>query len=203
MSDPQDNQDWTCPNCGDNNFRYRLRCWKCNTRSREKTKKLKSHDWVCVCGVMNFGRRLICIKCGRSKTDQERNISTPTPRPGDWICICGEHNFSKRKHCWKCHEEMNIHKVIEKEGDWLCKSCKSYNYSFRDICHHCNSIKYGVHEIRKEHKCVVCQEEDKSMAIKTCGHFCVCHLCGFVAGKCPVCHQPYDYNKDLIRIINN
>lgn len=195
-------EDWICSNCGDTNFRFRIRCWRCNTRSKEKSKRLESHDWVCVCGVMNFGRRLICMKCGRSKTDQEKNLDISTPRAGDWICTCGEHNFTRRHQCRKCHKEREKELLSKKKGDWLCESCHTHNYRSRDICHQCFHPKYGVHEIKGELKCIVCRDLETTMAIKKCGHFCLCETCGFVLTNCPICQEVYDGPRDLIKIVD-
>jgi hypothetical protein len=200
------NGDWTCVNCGDNNFRFRIKCWKCNTRSVQKSKKLEKDDWVCICGVMNFGRRLICMRCGRSKTDQEKSMNQATSRPGDWICECKENNFTKRKNCRKCdkpnpsplkHLKSNIN---NDPNAWMCKQCNHPNSSSRDICQKCHSLNCDTYDVKEGSQCQVCKKQKRNMAIKKCGHYCICDICAFVLGQCPLCEDTFDITKDLIKI---
>lgn len=138
----REHNDWDCQKCGFINFGCRVKCMKCNWKSKEKTKQLRYNDWLCICGVSNFARRLSCLKCGRRKTNQEKTLTKQNnPRIGDWICTCGEVNFSRRNKCWKCHNFKNEDQIIGKEGDWICYSCKTYNYSFRKECINCSSIR--------------------------------------------------------------
>ena len=191
-------QDWVCKSCNENNFKYRLKCWKCGLRSSEKAKKLEKNDWVCVCGVINFGKRKICVRCGRSKGNQEKIIDNSIPRAGDWWCPCGEMNFSKRKKCRKCDRTDYNQRILDRPGDWNCGKCHSNNLGFRDICFKCCNVRDNF--TQDEKLCVICGENERRVAIIKCGHLCLCDVCSFVMDKCPKCEMGYKAEEDLVSV---
>ena len=40
--------------------------------------------------------------------------------------------------------------LIERNGDWICSSCKNLNFAFRIICNRCNLLKDNPEKNRKE-----------------------------------------------------
>lgn len=55
--------DWRCT-CGENNFKKRDRCRKCNKSRHPETSKAvwgtNKDDWSCSCGELNFAKRITC-----------------------------------------------------------------------------------------------------------------------------------------------
>lgn len=182
--------DWKCQKCQENNFRYRIKCWKCNMRDLNKAKELRYNDWVCVCGVQNFSYRLSCMRCMRSKTDQEKLGNMSGPKSGDWLCPCGMYNFAKRQLCFSCKAPKQ--NIIEKQQSWICHHCARPNYISRDICHTCNRIRYGIHLTKNQDLCQVCKERPRIIAINKCGHFCLCGTCSLIVSNCPICGILFD-----------
>ena len=39
---------------------------------------------------------------------------------------------------------------IERNGDWICSSCKNLNFTFRIICNRCHLLKDDSEKNRKE-----------------------------------------------------
>jgi hypothetical protein len=222
--------DWKC-GCGYTNFKNRINCLKCNRHiMHENTKKSHSapNDWTCLnnlCKEFNFGTRILCRKC-----NTPRKLLTQLSKNGDWICQqneCHEHNFSNRIICRKCgvgrdinmDNKENKNQTIPanftsiKNDDWTCKNndCNEYNFASRTICRKCNADRanplenikeVALTQINDSDTCVICYEKPKSHLIVTCSHLCFCYDCGSQLSVCPICRTPFDYKKDLIKVIN-
>eukprot|EP00928_Gymnodinium_smaydae_P004763 TRINITY_DN11624_c0_g1_i1.p1 TRINITY_DN11624_c0_g1~~TRINITY_DN11624_c0_g1_i1.p1 ORF type:complete len:457 (+),score=113.79 TRINITY_DN11624_c0_g1_i1:200-1570(+) len=123
--------DWTCPSCGDLNFRRNTNCRKCNTprpedaggpvKGKGKGGKggvdengkptgpmLKPGDWNCPgCGDLQFARNSACRRCGTPRPAEAgapRNAGLPWfAEAGDWLCPgCGDLQFKRNSNCRKC-----------------------------------------------------------------------------------------------------
>lgn len=121
--------DWTCSDCGFNNFASRSACFNCQRprvvgglADRSEVGRLTDNpndDWVCdCCQFVNFARRTSCFSCnapkkvggepepldpGSIRAYVESARFEPPDRSGDWICeACGKDNFARRTSCFQC-----------------------------------------------------------------------------------------------------
>lgn len=174
-------------------------------------------DWICAdCGNDVFGSKDKCGKCGlfRSKSDAKgaikANCAIPAAarKPGDWDCACGELNFAARISCRRCakakpavpaaQQPIPDNQPTYRAGDWFCAGCNELNFGARDACFKCGCNRAGHHE-RKDTSCAVCLMENKTVTIKTCGHFAMCATCAQKFNHCPMCRQGYNPLRDLLR----
>ena len=86
--------DWTCQECGYNNFAYRSQCKNCG--EKPKNRRVAEGDWICPkCEFYNFQSRTVCFKCETPNMDMKKS--------DDWICPnCKFNNFQSRTVCFKC-----------------------------------------------------------------------------------------------------
>lgn len=110
--------DWSCPDCGANNYARRQKCYNCDTAPVYKRRcgfdantkiecfDAKPGDWQCrVCGNLCYARRRKCFHCLEPRGSVESIIpfSHELLWPGDWLCpICGYHNYKGRARCHCC-----------------------------------------------------------------------------------------------------
>ena len=76
-------EDWDCPQCGNDNFASRDKCKKCGCF---KSKIPRPGDWKCYCGEINFAKRLECRRCSKphesvSAFDLRAQQVYPVPQP--------------------------------------------------------------------------------------------------------------------------
>ncbi|QKF94102.1 zinc finger C3HC4-type protein [Fadolivirus algeromassiliense] len=63
-----------------------------------------------------------------------------------------------------------------------------------EIIEHKEEVNYIVKE------CCVCEENPKDVAVKKCGHVCMCLECANKLDKCPICRKHYKFDKHLLKV---
>lgn len=78
---------------------------------------------------------------------------------------------------------------------------KEINVFMRQYQKTFNEIINLIKELNNsDDKCCICLNMKKEIAIRTCGHLCLCLMCGNTSKKCPICRKKYDATVDLIKI---
>ena len=124
-------------------------------------------DWFCPnCKFLIYGRKLACKKCGYKRGT---------------IAISG-----------RVPDEIVMPAPIRLEGDWLCPGCGINNYASRLVCFKCKRVhdseKKEVIVTANAAECCVCTARPARVALKPCGHLCLCLECSpSVVALCPLC----------------
>ena len=50
-------------------------------------------------------------------------------------------NLNMNSYCKSKNKKRNNKMFLERQGDWECKSCKNFNFSFRKVCNKCGYDK--------------------------------------------------------------
>ncbi len=92
---------------------------------------------------------------------------------------------------------------------WSCPTCNYFNNGTRTSCRRCTNNKSILKAVintlsassTTTNNCIICTENVKSIALKTCGHFLYCDECSKNASItcCPVCRVKYEQT-DLLKI---
>lgn len=175
--------DWACPQCGQNNFASRDKCYGCGcfrSKAFKTDQSARPGDWNCSCGELNFASRNACRKCGNVKPGsvtlplrQKDELSRPlagSTRPGDWTCTCGELNFASRSNCRKCG--------ILKGGTSTTTPAP----------------------LTDTDTCIICMDRKKDTVITVCGHLGYCGVCALNLTQCPICRKGYNPDTQLLKI---
>ena len=62
------------------------------------------------------------------------------------------------------------------------------------LARECEHLKVSMLDVDAVTKCVYCCDVDSQVALKPCGHVCLCTRCfdlGVCKGMCPMCRDPY------------
>lgn len=86
--------DWTCAECGNNNFARRDVCKMCNkaksgggVATTTAVLGKRPGDWDCACGELNFAVGSECRQCKRVKPGAQQPNATPAPSlPVEILC---------------------------------------------------------------------------------------------------------------------
>ncbi|RJU88774.1 MAG: hypothetical protein DWC07_07260 [Candidatus Poseidoniales archaeon] len=157
--DGNNQNDWDCPECGNDNFAFRNECNRCEaprpngggnrsgrqggrqdgrSNGRERFGGRNNHgdnDWDCgECGNSNFAFRQECNMCS-------------APRSGGRGQSRGRHNDrqqrdnrgSNRRH----DDRGGRNNSTFTHNDWDCGECGNSNFSFRQECNRCEAPRPG------------------------------------------------------------
>lgn len=146
----EQNGDWVCKSCNNNNFSRRSSCNRCGaTRSAPPDDSLP--DELKSNNNENGG-----LNEGMPEPSHMNDNHGSNLQDGDWVCPdCSNHNFAKRYKCNRCQRPRPAPPGApggpggppinygEQEGEWVCKSCNNVNFARRFSCNRCQLPRPG------------------------------------------------------------
>lgn len=199
------------------------------TKHEEKKIVKREGDWECPndkCREINFKSRDVCRRCftvkftmqdffDKSKNLKKTTNTTSTPnqshdpsnsdvssdsdsKSGD-SDIDSSSSSSPDINPVRSRETFRLSPIhiVPKEKAISSSSSNSSSSSSS------NSNSSTSSDPLTERVCSVCIVEPKMFAIKTCGHFCFCSVCGYGLNKCPICGNKYNPDTDLLKIYDS
>lgn len=134
--------DWSCPGCGDLQFRRNAACRKCNTpRPADAGLQAMGTAWK------GGG------KAGKASGGGEGGKGGPQMKPGDWNCTgCGDLQFARNVSCRRCGTPSPAGAAgagaphlpggmpwFAEPGDWQCPGCNDLQFKRNSTCRKCST----------------------------------------------------------------